>query len=59
MYVYHRPKHKHKLSNAFQLIRRAHRGNKIPLKSLLVMHINLCHVTRTKFVLLVIIATIF
>jgi hypothetical protein len=58
MYIYHRPKHQHNLNNAFQMIPRAHHGNKIPLKSLFVMHINLCHVNRAKFGLLVIIATI-
>jgi len=59
MYIYHQPKHLHNLSNAFQLIPRAHHGNKLPLKSLLVMHINLYHLTRARFGLLFIIATIF
>jgi len=59
MYIYHQPKHLHNLSNAFQFIPRAHHGNKLPLKSLLVMHINLYHVTGARFGLLFIIATIF
>ena len=59
MYIYHQSKHSHNLSSPFQLIPRAHHGNKIPLKSLLVMHIKFCHVTGDKFVLFVIIATVF